>query len=90
MRRESKEKLTQKKKSTSATPFLIKKPEKGQETIGEVVSIGEKFVTVKSEKQTIRRIPQNLKKVGRFKKIKNKKIDAILGLEPPKSVSEHR
>ena len=68
MRRESKEKLTQqkkKKKSISATPFLIKKPEKGQETIGEVVSIGEKFVTVKSEKQTIRRIPQNLKKVGR-------------------------
>ena len=70
VRRESKEKLTQqkkkKKKSISATPFLIKKPEKGQETIGEVVSIGEKFVTVKSEKQTIRRIPQNLKKVGRF------------------------
>ena len=69
MRRESKEKLTQQKKqkqkSISATPFLIKKPEKGQETIGEVVSIGEKFVTVKSEKQTIRRIPQNLKKVGR-------------------------
>jgi len=92
VRRESKEKLTQqkkKKKSTSATPFLIKKPEKGQETIGEVVSIGEKFVTVKSEKQTIRRIPQNLKKVGRLKKEK-KEIDAILGLEPPKSVSEHR
>jgi len=29
-------------------------------------------VTVKSEKQTIRRIPQNLKKVGRFKN-KNKR-----------------
>ena len=72
MRRESKEKLTQKKKKKS-TPFLIKKPEKGQETIGEVVSIGEKFVTVKSEKQTIRRIPQNLKKVGRLKKIYIKK-----------------
>ena len=44
---------------------LIKKPKKGQETIGEVVSIGEKFVTVKTETQTIRRIQQNLKKVGR-------------------------
>lgn len=44
---------------------LIKKPKKGQETIGIVASIGKKFVTVNTATQSIKRIPQNLKKVGR-------------------------
>ncbi|CAJ1960040.1 unnamed protein product [Cylindrotheca closterium] len=43
---------------------LIKKPKKGQETIGRIESFGRKFVTVKTATQTIKRIPQNLKKVG--------------------------
>ena len=42
---------------------LIKKPKKGQETIGRIVSIGTKYVTVNTATQSIRRIPQNLKKV---------------------------
>lgn len=44
---------------------LIKKPKKGQETLGTIVSIGKKFATVNTATQTIRRIPQNLKKVGK-------------------------
>ena len=44
---------------------LIKKPKKGQETIGTVISIGRKFVTVNTATQSIKRIPQNLKKVGK-------------------------
>ena len=40
---------------------LIKKPKKGQEPIGNIVSIGRFFVTVNTATQSIRRIPQNLK-----------------------------
>ena len=44
---------------------LIKKPKKGQESIGRTTSIGRKFVTVNTATQSIRSIPQNLKKVGK-------------------------
>ena len=61
--------LSQEKKATTdfeiGDRVLIKKPKKGQETIGRIVSIGTKYVTVKTATQSIRRIPQNLKKVGK-------------------------
>lgn len=43
---------------------IIGKPKKGQESIGTVKSIGKYFVSVETAKGTVRRIPQNLKKVG--------------------------
>lgn len=43
---------------------IIGKPVKGQDTIGTVRSIGKYFVSVETIKGTVRRVPQNLKKVG--------------------------
>jgi hypothetical protein len=61
--------LSQEKRSTVDLDIgdrvLIKKTKKGQETIGTVISMGRKFVTVNTATQSIKRIPQNLKKVGK-------------------------
>ena len=61
--------MSQEKKATTDFEIgnreLIKKPKTGQETIGRIVSIGTKYVTVNTATQSIRRIPQNLKKVGK-------------------------
>ncbi|CAJ1963942.1 unnamed protein product [Cylindrotheca closterium] len=54
---------------------LIKKPKKGQETIGIIESFEKKFVTVKTATQTIKRIPQNLKK-AKLKKKKKKDLES--------------
>jgi hypothetical protein len=61
--------LSQEKRSTVDLEIgdrvLIKKPKKGQETIGTVISIGRKLVTENTATQSIKIIPQNLKKVGK-------------------------
>lgn len=55
------------KKANSLTvgdKVIIGKPKKGQESIGTVKSIGKYFVSVQTSTGIVRRIPQNLKRVG--------------------------